>query len=158
MSTMHPTTGARSIPDRSSDPKRELEAGIIGLEGLTFDGHHGYYRAERARARPFGVDLQVGRQVERASHSDELEDTLDYNGLAETAGTVVGETSFRLIERLAGAIADAIVQEHPSVQWVEVTVHKPSPLVAGNPRAAWVRLRRSRGLSDVAGEGEPAVE
>ena len=47
----------------SGEPSRHLghtDAGTIGLEGLTFDGHHGYYRGERTRARPFGVDLQVG--------------------------------------------------------------------------------------------------
>ncbi len=148
MSTLTPSPAL----DPVTEQELELETGIIGLEGLTFDGRHGYYRAERARARPFGVDLQVGRQVARASKTDELEHTLDYNGLAETAGEVVRDTSFRLIERLAGAIADAIIQDHPTVRWVEVTVHKPSPQVVGNPRAAWVRLRRSRGTAGVAAE------
>ena len=158
---MSTTTG--TPPALSPSPVDDLEhspieAGIIGLEGLTFDGHHGYYRSERTRARPFGVDLQVGRQVSRAARSDELEDTLDYNGLAETAGKIVAETSFRLIERLAGAIADAILVDHTSVQWVEVTVHKPSPQVVGNPRAAWVRLRRDRIAPSLATEGEHGLE
>ena len=152
MSSTTLTTPSLSASGPAPDHAQEAEAGIIGLEGLTFDGHHGYYRSERARPRPFGVDLQVGRQVERAAHSDELEDTLDYNGLAETAGKVVAETSFRLIERLTGAIADAILRDHPTVHWVEVTVHKPSPQVVGNPRAAWVRLRRERIAPPVATE------
>ncbi|MDF1563209.1 MAG: dihydroneopterin aldolase [Deltaproteobacteria bacterium] len=157
MSTKTSTPPPLSASSPTPPEGVRTEAGVIGLEGLTFDGHHGYYRGERTRARPFGVDLQVGRRVDRAAHSDELEDTLDYNGLAETAGRIVTETSFRLIERLAGAIADALLEEHPTLRWVEVTVHKPSPQVVGNPRAAWVRLRRDR-IDVLATEGHPGLE
>lgn len=115
----------------------------IHLTGLTFEGRHGWYEAERERARPFVADLVVALDLGRAAASDELDDTLDYNLLAETVLEVGTSTSFKLVERLAAAIADAVLERFP-VEAVEVTVHKPAPAVAGSPTAASATLYRAR--------------
>lgn len=116
----------------------------IHLAGLTFEGRHGWYDAERERLRPFTVDVTVAMPLDVPSRTDRLADTLDYNLLAETVLHVGTTTSHRLIERLAGAMADAILEACP-VEAVQVTVHKPTPAVAGDPTAAAVTLYRSRG-------------
>ena len=124
----------------------------IRLTGLTFEGRHGWYEAERKRPRPFVVDLVVAFPLEVSARSDRLTHTLDYDRLAETVLELGRTTSFKLIERLAGAIADALLEGFP-IEAVEVTVHKPAPAVAGSPTAASVTLYRSgpvdsRGGSD----------
>lgn len=130
-------------PEHQDLTPPNAEAGRIRLTGLKFSGRHGWFDAERKRDRTFTVDLEVSLSLEAASRSDALEDTLDYNALAETAGAIVTGESIRLIERLAGAIAESILAEHP-VSAVEVTVHKPTPDVVGAPVEASVTLRRSR--------------
>lgn len=128
-----------AIPDTAAP----TQADRIHLTGLTFQGRHGWYETERKLDRPFTVDLTVSADLAAASLSDDLEDTLDYNGLARTVERVVTGPSHRLIERLAGAIAEAVFDDHP-VQIVELTVHKPSPNIAGQPARASVTIRRER--------------
>ncbi|RMG10626.1 MAG: dihydroneopterin aldolase [Deltaproteobacteria bacterium] len=130
-------------PADAIGPLASAEQDRIHLVGLTFEGRHGWHEAERRRLRPFRVDLSVALPLGRAAATDELSDTLDYNALAETVQRVVTQNSFRLIERLAGALAEALLHEHP-IEAVQVTVHKPSPGVAGEPTSAAVTLCRRR--------------
>jgi dihydroneopterin aldolase len=55
----------------------------------------------------------------------------------------VEERSFRLLEALAGAIADAVLTAHP-VDDVEVRVRKPKASLPGAFETVEVRIRRTR--------------
>jgi len=139
----------------SSPPQSHLPLlpglGRIQLQGLTFSGRHGWFESERERERPFTVDIAVLAPLDEAAESDALGDTLDYNALAATVQAVVEGPSLRLIERMAGAIADALLAEHP-LEAAEVTVHKPTPGVAGAPTFASVSLIRHRNLENPGSE------
>ena len=62
-----------------------------------------------------------------ASASDELADTSDYSALFSMVGTIVEGQSFRLIETLAGTIADAVLAGTQAMA-VEGRVRKPRAL------------------------------
>ncbi len=98
----------------------------IELRSIRVDGRHGVTDEERSRAQPLEVDLDVEADVARAAASDDLSDTIDYAGLAETVSAVVAGTSFRLLEALAGAIADAVMGD-PRIRSVRVSVRKLRP-------------------------------
>jgi dihydroneopterin aldolase len=97
----------------------------IELRGLRVRGHHGVFDHERRDGQDFLVDLVVELDLAPAAASDQLADTLDYGGLAETAAAVLAGTPRALIETVAVEIADAVLAD-PRVERVQVTLHKPS--------------------------------
>ena len=97
----------------------------IELRGLRVRGHHGVFDHERRDGQDFLVDLVVELDLAPAAASDQLADTLDYGGLAETAAAVLAGTPRALIETVAAEIADAVLADARVAQ-VQVTLHKPS--------------------------------
>ena len=116
----------------------------ISLINLRFLGHHGDMPEERESRQPFEVDLIVHLDLSAAGASDDLDQTVDYAPLAEIARRAVEERSFRLIEALAGSIADEVLAAAPRADSVEVRVrkpHAPLPVSFETVEAAIVRGR-----------------
>ena len=105
---------------------------IVELEGLEVFGRHGVLEDERRDGRNFFYDISL--EVSDAALSDRLEDAVDYREVAACVQEVSDGTQFQLIEALAGAVADAIVERFP-VEHVRVRVRKPDPRPAGLPVA-----------------------
>jgi dihydroneopterin aldolase len=91
------------------------------LTGITAEGRHGANPGEKDRAQDFVVDLDVEVEV----GGDELAQTADYRALIRTARSTVNERSFDLLESIARAVADAVL-EHGGVTRVHAVVHKPA--------------------------------
>ena len=90
------------------------------LTGITAQGRHGANPREKDEPQGFVVDLDV--EVEVAD--DRLASTADYRSLIRTAREAVAQGSFDLLETLAHAVADAVVQRKGVVR-VNAVVHKP---------------------------------
>jgi dihydroneopterin aldolase len=114
----------------------------VFVRGLEFEGNHGYTAAERRGTRRFRVDLTIERDLSGASKSDRLADTIDYWKVSETVVRLGTQSTFKLIEALAGAMADAIIASYPGVA-VTITLEKLAPPCPGVPAACGVRLHRS---------------
>jgi len=115
----------------------------IELRGLRVLGHHGVLETEQDAAQPFEIDLDIEADLQDAARHDELEMTVDYSRVVETAITIVAGRRYRLLEALAGAVATSIL-EIPAVDAVTVTIRKLRPPVAADMTSAGVRLRRAR--------------
>jgi dihydroneopterin aldolase len=116
----------------------------ITLRGMQFLGRHGVTVEERAEAQPFEVDLVLRLDLSRPAATDDLADTINYASLFELTREVVEVRTFRLIEALAAAVAEAVLAAHP-VDDVEVRVRKPEAPLPGAFEAVEVRIRRRRG-------------
>lgn len=115
----------------------------IEVRGIRVTGVHGVLPEERQRAQPFEIDLDLDLVHRRAAGSDELADTADYGAAVSAVVDVVSMRSFRLLESLASAVADAVLAD-PMVEAVTVTVRKLRPPVPYQVASAGVRLRRVR--------------
>ncbi len=73
------------------------------------------------------INLALYTDTRPAGRSDELRDTLDYRALTKRVITLVEESRFYLVERLAAAIADLCLED-ARVERVSVTVEKPGAL------------------------------
>ncbi len=113
----------------------------IELRGLRCTGIIGVLPEERERAQPLEIDLDVECDLSRAATSDDLGDTLDYGAMTDQVVALVAGTSDRLLERLAGRIAEALTVD-PRVRAVTVTVRKLRPPVAHDLATSAVRLTR----------------
>jgi len=118
-----------------------MPADSVFIRGLEFEGNHGYTAAERRGTRRFRVDLTLEHDLDLASRSDKLVDTVDYYKVSEIVVRLGTQSTFRLIEALAGAIADAIVAAYAGVA-VEILLEKLAPPCPGVPAACGVRLHR----------------
>lgn len=117
----------------------------IFLTAMTFEGHHGVTDEERAEPQPIEVDLEVTLDLRPAGTSDDLELTVDYGRLFETARAIVEERSFRLLEGIAEALAADVLVAHRRIESVTVRVTKPGVPIEGLLESAGVVVERRRG-------------
>ena len=115
----------------------------IELLGLVVFGHHGYLAEERKLGQRFLVDLWVD-VGEAAVASDDIEHTVDYRYLAELVREVFGGPERLLLEALAGAIADGVLERFPGSQSVRVRVRKPDVVLDPPVEHAALILERRR--------------
>lgn len=111
----------------------------VFVRGLEFEANHGYTAAERRATRRFRVDVEIQRTLAAASHSDRLRDTIDYRRVCETVLRIGTQSTFKLLEALAGHIGRAIVEQCPN-SVVTVELQKLAPPCPGVPQSCGVRL------------------
>ncbi len=115
----------------------------ITLRGMLFLARHGVTLEERMEPQPFEVDVELAADLDRAAASDELADTIDYSAVFSLVARIVEEESFRLIEALAGTIADAVL-ESTGARSVVVRVRKPRAPLPGPFESVEATVRRPR--------------
>ena len=86
-------------------------------------GHHGARPYEKEAGQRLEVDLELVPTHDTAETSDKLGDAVDYDRLYETVREVVEKNSFHLLERLARATADAILERF-AIQSATVRISK----------------------------------
>ena len=96
----------------------------IFLKDLRVQTIVGVWDWERQMPQTVSIDLEMAADIGSAADTDELEDTLNYKGVAERVVSLVEESRFKLVETMAERIAETIMTEF-SVPWVRVSVHKP---------------------------------
>jgi dihydroneopterin aldolase len=100
----------------------------VELRGLEIFGHHGVGEEERRRGQRFLYDIEL--EVGDRGRSDRIEDAVDYREVAVAVREVSDGQQFQLLEALAPAVADALVERFP-VEHVRVRVRKPEVRPAG---------------------------
>jgi dihydroneopterin aldolase len=116
----------------------------ITLRGMLFLARHGVTLEERMEPQPFEVDVELRRDLAAASRSDALADTIDYSAIFSQVARIVEGESFRLVEALAGTIADAVLESTDAAS-VEVRVRKPRAPLPGPFETVEVAITRRRG-------------
>lgn len=101
---------------------------VVELDSLEVFGRHGVLDEERRDGQTFIYDVRL--EVGDGALSDKIEDAVDYREVAETVRQVSDGRQFNLIEALAAAVADALIERF-EVERVRVRVRKPQP--AGVP-------------------------
>ena len=69
----------------------------IAIRGIRVMGRHGANPGERETPQPFDVDVEIAVDLERSSHTDNLNDTLDYGHVHRTIEDVVKNESYALL-------------------------------------------------------------
>jgi dihydroneopterin aldolase len=95
----------------------------IELEGLELRGFHGVLPQERDRGQTFLFDVELVAH-DAGVRTDKLGDTVDYTAVVDCIREISDGRRFNLIEALAAAIADELLERFP-VARVRVRVRKP---------------------------------
>jgi dihydroneopterin aldolase len=113
---------------------------VVELAGLEIPGRHGVEDWEREREQPFLYDLRL-ELAEPAA--DRLEETVDYRVAVELVRELSESRRFRLLEALAAAVADALVERLP-LERARVRVRKPHVQLDAPAEYAAATVERAR--------------
>ncbi|TVR08726.1 MAG: dihydroneopterin aldolase [Phormidium sp. GEM2.Bin31] len=97
----------------------------IELSQIRCYGYTGFLPEEQVLGQWFEVDLTLWLDLQDASQSDVIEHTLDYRQAIAQVKEIIKQENFALVERLAGAIADSMLNLE-QVQHVRVRLSKPA--------------------------------
>lgn len=124
----------RLLSDRGANA-----AGRITLAGLEVYARIGVTDDERSAAQRLEVNLTLDTDLRDVR--DDIARTTDYAAVAECVTAYCAASNFRLLEALAGGLADALLEQFPLVAALDVEVRK---FILPNARHTSVRLRRER--------------
>ena len=116
----------------------------IFITGVVIHARHGVMEHETEVGQRFVIDLELFTDLSESSHTDRLSDTVSYSNVVATATAAFKNTNYKLLERAAGAVADAILVTFPRIRSVKVTVHKPHAPIAAIFEDVGVVLMRKR--------------
>jgi 7,8-dihydroneopterin aldolase/epimerase/oxygenase len=105
-------------------------------------GYHGALPEENVLGQWFEVDLILWLDLAKAGQSDRLEDTVNYGNVVSTVQHLIKTARFALIERLASAIAETILQTYPIAQ-VQIRLTKVTPPIPDFDGTVTVEITRS---------------
>jgi ribonuclease HI len=118
----------------------------IYLTGVRAYGYVGLLPEENVLGQWFTVDVAIATDFEAATYSDAISDTLDYRACIHKIETTIQTAKFALIERLAGAIADSLLED-PKIERLELRVTKYPPIPNFQGSVA-VEICRDRSTKD----------
>jgi 7,8-dihydroneopterin aldolase/epimerase/oxygenase len=98
----------------------------IHLTGIRCYGYTGYLPEEQVLGQWFEVDVKLWLDLSTSAKTDAIEDTLDYRSVIVGVQHLVKTSKFALVERLADAIADSILQQSDRLTQVQVILSKPA--------------------------------
>jgi dihydroneopterin aldolase len=116
----------------------------IFITGLVVHAHHGVMDHETEVGQRFVIDLELSADLTESSRTDRLAHTVSYSNVVAAATAAFQDVNYKLLERAAGAVADAILETFPKVSVVKVTVHKPHAPIAAIFDDVGIVLTRTR--------------
>lgn len=99
--------------------------GCIRIENLVVYANHGVLSEEKNLGQKFVISANIYADLEEAGSSDNVEKTINYAKVCELITKVSKEETFDLIETLAYALADRVLEQYELIDIIEVTVNKP---------------------------------
>ncbi|WP_323704891.1 dihydroneopterin aldolase [Mammaliicoccus sp. Dog046] len=116
----------------------------IILEGMSFYGYHGAFKAENELGQIFLVDLELFLDLQEAGESDDLEKTVHYGEVFELVKGILEGEPVQLIEHLAERIAKQIFSHYNRVLETKVKITKNNPPIPGHYKGVSIEIARKR--------------
>ena len=116
----------------------------ILIKGLKLLAYHGVNPEEKENGQDFIFDIELYVNMNKACHSDNVEDTVSYAKVVKTVRRVFTAQKYDLLERCAEVTAQAILDEYSEVLRVDLTLKKPQAPVKAEFEYMGVNIVRSR--------------
>ena len=114
----------------------------ISLNGIKADVIIGTFPEERTKRQVLIVDLDIFCDLSAAGKSDELSDTIDYFELEERIYSIMTQSNYHLLERLAEVIAADVLKD-PRIFKCRVRIAKPCAMRYSDP--VTIEIERTNG-------------
>ena len=115
--------------------------GHIEIMGMEFYSFHGHYNVEQLVGNRFLVDLTLDLDISKASQTDILEDTLNYQEVYQLVKAEM-EINSHLLEHIAGRILDRLPVAFDRLLKAEIRISKLNPPLGGQVGRVSVVMER----------------
>ena len=115
----------------------------ISLNGLRFYAYHGVEPQEAIVGAWYTVSLQMEADITKAIGSDLISHTINYANVASVVKQQM-EIRSKLLEHVAGRIANALLDNYNSLLQVTVSVSKENPPIGIPCSSATVKITAVR--------------
>lgn len=100
---------------------------IIYISDLRIETVIGIFDWERKIKQTVILDIEMAGDCRKAAVNDDVEDTVNYKGVAKRLIAFVGDSKYQLVETLAEKCAQLIMEEF-GVPWVKLRLNKQGAL------------------------------
>lgn len=112
---------------------------VIGLEGMQFYGHHGFYEEEQIIGNKFILDVYLEAETSRAAAMDDLYSTINYETVYFICKQEMKKPT-RLLETLAQRISNRLNSQFDILSGLKVRVRKLGPPLGGSVASTFVEV------------------
>ena len=116
-----------------------IEDTSIFINNLRLYAYHGVMPQEQRVGAWYQVSLRVHYNISKAMQSDDVADTASYAELCQLVVELMAQPS-RLLEHVAGRIAEAVFERYPDTLAVDLTIVKENPPMGVDCAGAGVEL------------------
>lgn len=113
----------------------------IILEDIKIYAYHGVLPEEAVIGNHFVVNLEVHSDLEKASQSDDLNDTINYAEINEIIHQEM-EIRSQLLEHVIARIINKIENQFPQITYIKVKLTKTSPPMRGEMKGVSVEFEK----------------
>ena len=117
--------------------------GLIHLEDMEFYAYHGCYQEEQLTGNWFLVNLTLEANLKKASETDKISDTLNYQEAYELVKKEMKVKS-HLLENVAKRILYTLFKNFTQLEKATVKVSKMNPPMGGKMKSVSVELSKDR--------------
>ena len=115
----------------------------IILENIQFHAFHGVFPEENIVGNTFVVTLTLDLDLQQASKTDNLDDTINYQLIYDVVKAEM-QIQSKLIEHVAGRILRSVMQSFPQVSKAEIRLRKMNPPLGGQLESATIVMVEER--------------
>jgi len=116
----------------------------IIIKNMEVYAYHGVASEERSLGQMFLISVELCLDLTDAAINDNINSTIHYGHVCDYIESIVTSHNYNLIEALAGAIADGILERYDIVQSVKVKVKKPWAPLHRHVEYVAVEMERTR--------------
>ena len=120
-----------------------LSKSYIILNKLRFHAYHGVMEQERSVGNDYTVSLRVECDTQKASSSDNVDDTLNYADVYDVVNEVMNVPA-ALIEKVASDIVSALFERFKEISSIRISLLKNNPPMGADCEGAGVELHYLR--------------
>ena len=109
----------------------------IGISELRIPCIIGVYPEERMQEQEILLSLNLQSDISEAAESDHIDDTIDYDRVAEVCRHIAQEGKFQLVETFCATTIKALFDQFPQLEEISIQVKKPGAI----PKAQHASVR-----------------
>jgi len=113
----------------------------IILEDIKIYAYHGVLKEEAIIGNHYVVNLEVHSDLEKASQSDDLDDTINYAEINEIVHQEMAVRS-QLLEHVIGRIITKIENQFPKITFIKIKLTKTIPPMPGEMKGVSLEFEK----------------
>lgn len=117
--------------------------GKIYVEGIKIYAYHGCFKEETVIGTNFLVNVELDVDLQKASESDNLNDTVNYQTVFQVIKQEM-EIPSKLLEHVAGRCLSSLFNVFPTVENITIKIAKLNPPLGGHINSVAVKLTEHR--------------